>query len=85
MKLYSVALSPFAARVRMAIYAKKLDQIEILPPPGGGTKSPEYLAIHPMGKVPALVTVSRGQVPGDAAPSGLGGGKGQGAPRDARH
>lgn len=56
MKLYSVALSPFAARVRMAIYAKKLDQIEILPPPGSGTKSPEYLAIHPMGKIPALVT-----------------------------
>lgn len=56
MKLYSVPLSPFAARARMAIYAKKLDQIEILPPPGGGTRSPEYLAIHPMGKVPALVT-----------------------------
>jgi glutathione S-transferase len=52
MKLYSVELSPFAARVRMAIYAKSLD-IAILNPPGG-TKSPEYLAINPIGKIPSL-------------------------------
>ncbi len=56
MKLYSVPLSPFAARARMAVYAKGLTQVEILPPAGGDTKSPEYLAIHPMGKVPCLVT-----------------------------
>jgi glutathione S-transferase len=54
MKLYSFDLSPYAARVRMAIYAKALP-IEILPPPGGATRSPEYLAINPIGKVPALV------------------------------
>jgi glutathione S-transferase len=54
MKLYSAQLSPFAARVRLAIYAKSLP-VEILPPPGGGTKSPEYLAVNPMGKLPALV------------------------------
>ena len=53
MKLYSVELSPFAARVRMAIYAKSLN-VAILPPPGGGLKSPEYLAINPIGKVPSL-------------------------------
>jgi len=54
MKLYSSALSPFAARARMAIYAKGLP-VEILSPPGGGLKSAEYLAINPMGKIPALV------------------------------
>lgn len=53
MKLYSNPLSPFAARVRLAIEAKGLD-IEILDPPGG-TKSDEYLSMNPMGKIPALV------------------------------
>jgi glutathione S-transferase len=55
MKLYSVDLSPFAARVRAAVYAKSLP-VEITPPPEGGTKSPEYLALNPMGRVPVLVT-----------------------------
>jgi glutathione S-transferase len=55
MKLYSVDLSPFAARVRAAIYAKALP-VEIVSPPEGGTKSPEYLALNPMGRVPVLVT-----------------------------
>lgn len=54
MKLYSVGLSPFAARVRASIYVKGLD-IEIVAPPEAGTKSPEYLALNPMGKVPVLV------------------------------
>jgi glutathione S-transferase len=54
MKLYSTGLSPYAARVRLAIYAKGLD-IEIAPPAGGGLKSAEYLAINPIGKVPSLV------------------------------
>lgn len=59
MKLYSAALSPYAARVRLAIYAKGLP-VEILPPPGG-LKSPEYLSINPIGKIPALV-LDDGQV-----------------------
>jgi glutathione S-transferase len=46
--------SPFSSRVRMAIYAKSLP-IQIFDPPKGGTASPEYLAINPMGKVPTLV------------------------------
>lgn len=54
MKLYSLDLSPFAARVRVAIYAKSLP-VEIVPPPEGGTKSDAYLAINPMGRVPVLV------------------------------
>jgi glutathione S-transferase len=55
MKLYSANLSPYASRVRLAIYAKGLD-IEIAAPVGGGMKSAEYLALNPIGKVPALVT-----------------------------
>ena len=54
MKLISAGLSPYASRARLAIYAKGLD-IEIVTPPGGGTKSPEFLALNPIGKVPALV------------------------------
>jgi glutathione S-transferase len=53
MKLYSASLSPFAARPRLAIYAKGLD-IEILEPPGGAG-SDAYKAVNPIGKVPALV------------------------------
>lgn len=54
MKLYSADLSPFAARARLAIYAKGCP-VEVVAPPEGGLKSPEYLAINPIGKVPALV------------------------------
>ncbi|WP_269715231.1 glutathione S-transferase family protein [Caulobacter sp. NIBR2454] len=54
MKLYSHDMSPFAARVRLAIYAKGLE-VEIASPPVAGLKSPEYLAINPIGKLPALV------------------------------
>jgi glutathione S-transferase len=52
-KLYDVALSPFAARVRVQIYAKSLD-IPLVAPPGG-TGSDEYKRLNPTGKVPALV------------------------------
>ena len=61
MKLYSGDISPFASRARMAVYAKGLD-VEILPPPGG-SKSPEFLAINPLGKVPCLVTDEGAAVP----------------------
>lgn len=55
MILYAVTLSPFAARVRLALRVKKLDY-DMQPPPGGSTRSPEYLAINPIGKLPVLVT-----------------------------
>ena len=60
MKLYQGNLSPFAARVRMQVYAKVLDgkEIEILDPPGG-TGSAEYKALNPTGKIPALDTGKR--------------------------
>jgi len=54
MKLYSVDLSPFASRARLAVYAKGLP-IDVVAPEGG-TKSPEYLALNPMGRVPCLAT-----------------------------
>lgn len=55
MKLYAVALSPFAARVRLALRIKGL-AYDMVPPPGGSTRSPEFLAINPIGKLPVLVT-----------------------------
>ena len=70
MKLYSVALSPFAARVRLAIYHKGLAierAIEIVPPPATGLKGAEYLAINPMGQIPALQLDSGVVIPDSAA------------------
>jgi glutathione S-transferase len=52
MKLYDLDHSPFAARVRMAIYAKSLPVV-LVPPPGGAL-SAAYRAINPLGLVPAL-------------------------------
>ena len=62
MKLYSFAVSPYAARARIAIYAKKLP-VEIVEPQFGGLKSPEYLGLNPMGKVPVLVLDDGGSIP----------------------
>ena len=52
MKLFNSDLSPYSARVRIAIYAKNLP-VEIVAAPGG-TGSPEYKKLNPTGKVPAL-------------------------------
>lgn len=57
MKLYNSNLSPYCSRCRILIYAKGLD-VELVPPPEAGIKSPEYLAVNPMGKLPTLVTDS---------------------------
>jgi glutathione S-transferase len=53
MKLLGSALSPFAVRVMLAARFKQID----LPvePPSGGTRTAEYLARNPIGKVPVLV------------------------------
>jgi glutathione S-transferase len=61
MKLYSVNLSPYASRARLAIYAKDLP-VTVAPPPGG-LKSPEYLALNPMGKVPCLALDDGSSIP----------------------
>ena len=52
MKLYNSMLSPYSARVRIALYAKNL-ACEIATAPGG-TGSAEYKRLNPTGKVPAL-------------------------------
>jgi glutathione S-transferase len=52
MKLYGTLASPYVARVALAARAKGLDiPIEM---PAGGIKSPEYLVINPLGKMPTL-------------------------------
>lgn len=66
MKLYSTPLSPFAARVRMAIYHKRLD-VEIVPPPADGLKGPMFLAINPMGQIPVLQLDSGTCIPESSA------------------
>jgi glutathione S-transferase len=53
-KLYSLPLSPFAARVRSVIYAKNLD-IEIVQAPADWTTSADYRALNPLARVPVLV------------------------------
>lgn len=55
MKLYSATMSPFAARARLALRIKGVP-FQQVPPPGGGTRTPEFLAINPIGKVPVLIT-----------------------------
>ncbi|WP_049973718.1 glutathione S-transferase family protein [Azospirillum sp. B4] len=52
MKLYGAALSPYSARVMLAIRAKGLE-IPLVDPPGG-QKSAAFLALNPMGKTPVL-------------------------------
>lgn len=53
MKLYGSLVSPYVARIVLAARAKGLD-LAPEAPPGGGIKSPEYLALNPMGKMPVL-------------------------------
>jgi glutathione S-transferase len=53
MQLYSLPLSPYAARVRGAIYAKKL-AVEIVAPPADRA-SPEFRALNPAGRIPVLI------------------------------
>ena len=68
MKLYSLPLSPFAARARLSIYRKGLeDRIEIVRPPEGGTKGDAFLAITPIGQVPTLELDSGFAIPESAA------------------
>jgi glutathione S-transferase len=54
LRLYSLDLSPFAARCRLAIYRKGLD-VEIVRPPEGWSRDPGYRALNPTGRIPALV------------------------------
>ncbi|WP_162306112.1 glutathione S-transferase family protein [Oleisolibacter albus] len=53
MTLYGSPVSPYVARVLLAIRYKGL-KIPLADAPGGSLKSPAYLAINPYGKMPAL-------------------------------
>jgi glutathione S-transferase len=53
MKLYNMNLSNFATKSRIVIYEKGAN-VEIAAVPGGDNKSPEYLKINPLGKIPTL-------------------------------
>src|SRR5690606_6696476 len=54
-KLYTSPNSPFGARVTIAARAKgvTLDHVGL---PAGGLRSPEYLALNPIAKIPVLET-----------------------------
>jgi glutathione S-transferase len=54
MNLFSLALSPFAARVRIAIHAKGLP-VEIVTPPSDWRTSPAYRKLNPLVRIPVLV------------------------------
>jgi len=53
MRLYQSDLSPYAARCRIQLYAKGVDDIEKCEPPGG-LSSDEFKKINASGKIPAL-------------------------------
>jgi glutathione S-transferase len=53
-KLYSLPLSPYSARVRGSIYAKGLG-IEIIAPPADWRTAPEYRQINPLVRIPVLL------------------------------
>ena len=53
MKVYQAVTSPFAVRVRIALYAKGVTPEYAAPPDGVGSEA--YRKITPLGKVPSLV------------------------------
>jgi len=63
MKLYNMNLSNFATKCRIAIYDKGA-KVDIVPIPGNDSKSPEYLKLNPLGKIPTLD--ADGQVIGES-------------------
>ena len=53
MKLHSLPLSPYAARVRIAIYAKGLD-VEVRTPPADWRERGAVVDLNPLGRIPVL-------------------------------
>jgi len=54
MTLYQADLSPYAARVRIQLSTKGIEEKVRLVLPPGGMSSDEYKQINPTGKIPAL-------------------------------
>ncbi len=59
MKLYNADLSPFAARVRMLVYRKNIEDKVEFSPPTAALGSDEWKRINPTGKIPVLETGGR--------------------------
>lgn len=55
MKLYGLAMSPFVARVRIALELKGCSY-DMISPPGGCPGSEEFRTLNPIGKIPVLET-----------------------------
>lgn len=53
LEIYGAIFSPYCARVALTARHKGL-KLKFSPMPGGGYKSPEYLKLNPLGKVPTL-------------------------------
>ncbi|MEH6570631.1 MAG: glutathione S-transferase family protein [Halioglobus sp.] len=60
MKLYNLDHSPYATRVRMQIHKKGLD-IAIEPAPAA-LRTPEFVALFPLGKIPVLALDNGGHL-----------------------
>ena len=58
MKLYGSLASPYVGRAVLGARWKGMD-LPLEAPPGGGIKSPEYLRMNPMGKMPTLESGGR--------------------------
>lgn len=54
MELISLPVSPFAARIRIAIYAKGLS-IDLVPPPADWRESRRFRDLSPTGRIPVLL------------------------------
>lgn len=52
MKVYGAILSPFVCRVLLALRYKGIDHEVLMPE--GGMKTPEYLKLNPMAKMPTM-------------------------------
>ena len=59
MKLYGSIASPYVARVSMFAKLKGIE-LPLSEPPGGNIKSPEFLKLNPMGKMPTLEVDGKG-------------------------
>jgi glutathione S-transferase len=62
MELISLPVSPYSARVRIAIYAKGLN-VTIVAPPASWQGSAAYRTINPLGRVPTLICDDGSTIP----------------------
>jgi glutathione S-transferase len=56
-------MSPFSARAKFSLYYKNIDFKPVKPSSLGGMKSPAFLAVNPIGKIPVLELEDGTQIP----------------------